>query len=466
MISLFAAWSVAAAAGQDAPLEIGALAEAWPAVEGAAEHIGPWWEDLGDPMLSEHVARGLVANPDLAAARARHAQSQGGALLAFSPLAPRASFDISASGQPADVVFRCNVGPIDPAEFGATGQDPVDGLCWQGNALLNVGWQLDVFGRQATQYSAARYEAEAAEGDQDAAALRVGSAVASAYLDVVAARAQVGIIESQQSAQRALLEVIELRYEQGGASGLDVLQQRQSVAGIEANLPTARANAASRGFALQALLAQPPGATLQVGAELPAPRPLPDIGTPDALLSRRPDLRAASRRVAASRARHSSALVGLAPTIGVSANAGWAYAVADEWSTIGTWGLGGNLSVPLFNGGAAHGGLRQAAAARDATARAYDTALLNAVRDVQSAAVLEREQALRHTATGAQVAAARAAYDEARDRYLRGIDTFLTVLQTQNALLGAELSHLQAHRDRLSARIQLWTALGGTGVNQ
>ena len=117
---------------------------------------------------------------------------------------------------------------------------------------------------------------------------------------------------------------------------------------------------------------------------------------------------------------------GLLPTLSVSANTGWSYAIGSELSTIGTWSLGGSLTVPLFNGGATHGAVRSAAGNEIASVRALDAALLGAVRDVESALIQESEQRERHEAVQIQVDAARQAYDEARDSYLSGVGTFVT----------------------------------------
>ena len=456
------AWLQSAHGAAPAGLQLEAIWPEWTVqVDDSPLPTEPWWTRLGDPTLDRAVEAGLAANPDLMAAQARLDAARGAALGAISGLLPGASFDISAAGQPLDVVFRCAVGPIDPAEFGSIGQEPADdgGLCWTGNALLNLRWSLDLFGRTLLGHQAARHDVAAAEADRAAARLAISGGIANAYLDAVAADLQVAILEDQLQSQSDLLEILELRYAQGGASGLDVLQQRQSVASTRASLPTAAAAAERQRRVLAALMGAaeaPPLAT-----DLPEGSPLPPLGQPADLTDRRPDLQAASARAAAARARHAASVRGLLPTVSVSANTGWSYAQSDEFSSIGTWGLGANLSVPLFNGGATHGAIRQAAGGEVAAVRAWDTALLSAVRDVHNAVILDQRQAERHEAVALQLAAARQAHGEAQDRYLTGIDSFLNVLAAQGSLQGAELSLVSAHRDRLAARVQLWTTLGG-----
>ncbi|MEM6925751.1 MAG: efflux transporter outer membrane subunit [Myxococcota bacterium] len=461
---------LAAVAAVPDALDVDDIAPQWSveAVPGEVPAV-PWWETMQDVQLAEIVGQGLAGNPDLDAAYGRLETAEATTLVAFAGLVPNASFDLTTSGQPADVVFRCAVGPISPDEFASLqnnqGDDP-SGLCFTGSALFNFRWGLDVFGRGILNHKAARFEAEAARGDQAATRLMISGTIASAYLDAVSGAQQVTILEEQLASQLALLEVLELRYETGGATGLDVLQQRQTVASTRAALPPARLAAASQSRVLAALLGRGIGDLPDLPITLPDPVDAPPIGTPAQLVTRRPDLQAAQGRLVASRARRDAAVRGLLPTVSVNANAGWQYALASELSALGVWGIGGAVSVPLFNGGSGDGQVRQARGTYRATVSAWDTALLNAIRDVENGVVRDFEQAERHDAVSRQVEAARAAFGEARQRYLQGIDSFLSVLAAQSGLQAAELSLVQAHRDRLAARVQLWTALGGdTGVS-
>jgi len=469
-VNLLAMMGAAALAAVPEGLDVDEIAPTW-SIEADTSRVAeqPWWQTLGDPDLVRVVEAGLEGNPDLDSAYGRLQTAEASTVVAFSGLVPNASFDVSTTGQPAAVVFRCNVGPISPEELmsaqGGDGEEPT-GLCFQGSALFNFRWGLDVFGRQLLQHKSARYEQQAAEGDQAATRLMVSGSLASAYLDALSAAQQVTILQQQLQAQSDLLEVLQLRYQTGGASGLDVLQQRQTVASTKAALPPARLAAKSQRRVLAALMGRGIAELPELPEGLPDPVEPPSIGTPADLVTRRPDLVAAHDRVTAARARRTSAIRALLPTLNANANAGWTYALGSELNAIETWSVGGSLSVPLFNGGAGIAGVKQATGQLRSVTGAWDTALLGAVRDVENGVVRDLEQSERHEAVGDQVDAARAAYDEARQRYLQGVDSFLAVLTAQAGLQSAELSLVQAHRDRLAARVQLWTALGGdTGVS-
>lgn len=451
MIALLLA---AALAGTE-PLDAGTL-EAFPVPEATAPASPAWWNDLSDPALAEVVSTALDANHDLAAAFARVRAADAAVWVAGSPLLPSASFDVAATGQPMDNVAFCAVGQPDFLN------PPDADWCWQGSARLNARWQLDVFGRNATATRAAMFDKQASEGDRAAQELRIAAGVAGAYLDAVAAQRQLAIVATQLQSQRDLQQVIELRYEQGSSTSLDVLQQRSAVSATEALLPPARVAVQAARQNLAVLLGADPTTALPVAEALPEVGPPPAPGTPEGLAARRPDLRAAWDRHRASKAQLASTTLGLAPTLTANASAGWAYVFAPDLDTLEGWSVGGTLNVPLFNGGATHGRIRQARAQRDVASHGYSQALLAATSEVHTALAQDRENATRRQAVDAQLIAARLAYEESRERYLAGIDTFLTVLTAWNSLQQAELNSLQAHRDLLTSRINLFVALGGT----
>ena len=282
-----------------------------------------------------------------------------------------------------------------------------------------------------------------------------------ALLDVITARLRIALITAQISAQEDLLELRGLRYEQGTATGLDVLQQRQALARTEALLPDARILHRLRSEQLRALVGRAPGTPISVGERLPAVAPLPATGRPVDLLANRPELKAADKRMEASRARALSAQLGLLPSVSLQANAGWTALWVTDRTNDTAYGFGGAVSVPLFAGGVRHGAVRQARAARDIATHQYNQSLLDAIADVEGRLVTDEEKRARLQAVANQEQAARDAFVESRVRYLEGLSPYVVVLTAQNAQQTAELTRLQAHRDAIGARIQLHGALGG-----
>ncbi len=75
---------------------------------------------------------------------------------------------------------------------------------------------------------------------------------------------------------------------------------------------------------------------------------------------------------------------------------------------------------------------------------------------------MERRQGEHLAALEAQIVEARHTLDEARRRYAQGLVDYLPVLTALSATQQAEQQKLGAQRQRLSYRVQLHRALGGT----
>ena len=219
----------------------------------------PWWRSFNDAALDTLITRALNDSPDVAAQVALAEQARMNGTTALSGLMPQVSFDASVSGSPTDALgfqFGGFGGPrsVDVLVGMDTLQDlngdgipdvalnpqyqtieietddsDVSDVTWNGSARLNAVWNLDVFGNQVQTWQASRHAAKASLGDRDAVALTVATTVSGAWYDLILSRARLDVVQQQLQANEQLMEIIQLRYEAGTASGLEVLQQRQQL---------------------------------------------------------------------------------------------------------------------------------------------------------------------------------------------------------------------------------------------
>ncbi len=415
----------------------------------------PWWRGFGDPVLAELVEEGLSSNRDLAATWSRALQAEALARQGLAGLLPSLSADLSASSAPLDSLgFMFGTGGLQ--------SDDAPELYHSGKAGLELSWQADIWGRQALSWRSGRYDAQAAAGDRDALALALSASIAGFWYDLVAAGAQQALSEEQVQVSASLLELAELRFERGEVTALDVLQQRQQLAGSRATLPAVRAQRRLLEQQLQVLLGRPPShPPPSPPAALPEPPAEAAIGEPADLLALRPDLRAALARLEARRAERKAATRQLLPSLGFSGEAGRQWMVSEETRELDSWSIGAGLSVPIFQGGQVRAAVQAARAAEQAAARDLDQALLTALAEVEGALVQQQEYAERLAAYREQALWAERAFDESRQRYKEGLVTYVNVLTALQASQQAQLSSLAAQRDLLGARIALHQALGG-----
>lgn len=448
--------SLAFASPRDALVGPDAL-PAWASPSGEVRVDTAWWTSFGDPGLVQVMESALASNRDLAAAVARARASRAQAATALAPLLPTVSFD--ASAQLAPTASR-------GFQFGGLpsfGDEEPPATYTTGQAAFTAGWDVDLFLRNQQALAASRHDAAASEGDRDAAVLAFATRVAEGYFDVITARLRVGLVEQQVQSTASLLEIVELRYQAGDASAVDVLQQRQTAASARSQLPLARANARALEHQLAVALSLPPSTVVPAVAEqLPDLPPVPDAGLPADLVLNRPDLVAAEERIDAASARHANAVRRLLPTVRLSGTAGWQFFYETETKTQTFWNAGAQVSVPLFGGLATQNGIRSTRSLEHAAVHAYTQLAANAVLEVENGLVLEASRRAQLEALDEQLAAAGSALQEAREQYVRGIGSYLALLTAQNTHYTAQLAHLDARRQLLSARVQLHDALGGT----
>ncbi len=429
--------------------------EAGPRVAGA--FTAPWWEELGDEVLTGLLRAAAEANGDLRAAVARILQAEAATVRARSAMLPTLSLDGQAS-----------TGPFDGLGFQFGGIPRGDGtpvelpsLYYTGSANVRARYRLSSLGPEYRSLRASRLEALASRGDEDGVALDLVGQVADAYFDAVSAAAQIDVITRQLEVGQQLADLSQLRYERGEASALEVLQQRQQLATIRATLPPARAELRLARTRLESLLGRDPRtASVTVGPELP---PTPQGGLADLASAPegRPDIRSAEDRVEAADARASEARWGRLPVVELSASSGSQFFRSLSTVSQSTWGASLTVSLPILDGFDRPGRIREAAAGAQAARSSYDQLRRSAAAEMVTAAIQEEEQRAQLAALEDQLEASERAFEESRRRYLAGLATVLDVLNAMNGMQQAELGVIRTQRSVLASWIEYRQAVGG-----
>ncbi len=420
----------------------------------------PWWESFDDAVLTELVGEAMAANHDVASATARLDAAGERVVQTRAPLLPNLNLDASLNATPS------NAQTFQTGGSGSIPGSTLPDVIGNGSALLTLSYQFDLFGRQVEALRASRDNEAAAEDDRDALAATVASQVAEAYFDVLAAQEQLEIIDRQVTTQESMLELTQSRYEQSDAAASDVLQQRQQIASTRSNRPVAEATLRRALQRLALLRGETSYATTQAripeSARLPQQVPPPPAtGRPIDLLENRPDLRAAQARLDAAQHQRRSRSRAALPTLGISGSAGGSLFIGDEADTQATWSVGTTLSVPLFRGLSNVAATREARATVREAEHLLDQGLLQASSDVEGALAAERENRAQLAEHQRMLEAAEQAYTVARRSYAGGIGNYLSVMTALATFQASELTVLQSRRNVLSARTQLYQALGG-----
>lgn len=436
----------------------------WTQPVGAAQAPDRWWQSFDDPALNATIDRLLTDNLDLAQAWSRLAQSR--AIAAQQGAARLPTLDGQGSAGASQIWSPTTEVGAGPNGMPTFSPGPPEASTVESYGLsLAASYEVDLFDRLGAATRAARMDVEASRLDLEAVAISLTAQAADLWFALVEARATEALLETQIATNETQLELVRFRFSNGLTSATDVLQQQQLVISTRRQLPAVQARRATLAHQLAILLGRPPAEGAQLGgqaAALPEPPALPAAGLPSALLTRRPDIRAAQIRVAAADERVGAALAGRLPALRLSASVGFSANSLGDFIDQWVWSVAGSLLAPIFDAGRRSAEVDRTRAAVEGALAGFNLTALRAFGEVEDALVLEARQAETIERLEAELEVSQRLLTQARSRYEEGLTDYLPVLGALQGVQRAELSLLSARRQRLSYRVQLHRALGGT----
>ena len=431
------------------------IPEAWTAGEVAAGDLAPdWWTDFGDDALSAAIETALARNLDLRASAARLEQAAADARAASGVLRPSIQASYSGSRRKQNFVGF----PIPGAE------DRVLSTVFTNQGIsLDTTWEVDLWGKLRTSEQAALADLQRSGADLRGAQLSIAGQTAKAWFAIAEAQQQVFLSEATVENFGESVERVRDRFESGVRPALDLRQALLNLSNAQADLAQRRQQLDASTRQLEVLLARYAGGDTTPPQNLPGMPAAVPAGVPANLVARRPDLAAAERQVAASEARLRVARRELLPDFSLTANTGTSTNTLRTLlnGDFGVWGLVGNVVAPLWQGGRLRAEISRADARVAEVLASYVNTALVAYSEVETALAAEEYLADRVIHLTTSVEQARAAERLADERYRTGLDTYITVLDSQRSAFQAESQLIAARRLRLENRVDLYLALGG-----
>ncbi|MEM8987548.1 MAG: TolC family protein [Pseudomonadota bacterium] len=399
----------------------------------------PWWTRSPPRALAAATETAFDAAPDIAvaaarfdAARARKAEAEAARW-----------FDVVVSGRAS--ASEDSDGDVDETLRGA----------------VDATLPLDISGRLRALRNAAAADVAVAAADFDAARLALAQNIALQAAEAGETAELDALIAAQIEVSETLLRLTELRFAQGQASIVDVLQQRNQLASLAEQRPSL---AARRRAALNAISALT-GANLDSldtrSAFLTTPEINNDfaIGAPEDLLDTRPDLRSAKAALDAADARYGAALRDRLPSLSFT---GSAVASAVSGSPQELVSATASTALTVFDTGAKRAAVQRRRAELEEAGAAYVRDWLAAVAGVDSLIAEERQTTDAIALSDERLATARRLLEAAQRRYRQGASDFLPVLDAVQSVQQQERANLSLRADLARTRINLHTALGLT----
>lgn len=427
-------------------------------VDTRAPELARWWTAFEDPLLNSLVERALGSNLDLrvAEARLREARAARDAVAAgaWPTVETSGSYTRSRSSENA-----LNI----PSGGGGSGVKLERSLFTAG---FDADWEIDVFGGVRRSVEAADATIEATEYSRRDILVTLLGDVARNYIELRGAQRRIAVARGNLKTQQDSLDLTRVRFDAGLASDLDVARAQAQINTTAAQIPTLESAAKQAAYNLDLLLGLAPGVLRQeLEKELAIPRLPPEVlvGLPSELLRRRPDIRFAERRLAAATAQVGSAIADLFPKFFLIGAAGLQSISASDWFTGGSryWSIGPAISWPIFDAGRIRANIAIRNAQQEQAMSQYEKAVLAALGDVEKSLVNYSQEQLRYRSLNEAVTANRRSVEMANELYVRGLDDYLSVLDTQRALYATENELAQSEANMAANLVALYKALGG-----
>ena len=412
----------------------------------------PWWQQFDDPALDALEAAAVAGNRNLKVAGLRVLEARAQLGIARSTLRPQQVQATAAAGYGASAPGNVAIGNADFV---------------YGNAGVSMAWELDFWGRfrRSIESADAAYFANIANYDDFALILR--SEVARAYISYRTIEAQLRTTRDNAALQQRSVEIARTRFRNGADDELDVLQARSQYLGTIASIPALEASLQQTRNAIAVLLGRPPGdvTELALGKGLMPRVPASVVAEmPADVLRRRPDVRAAALRAAAQSAQIGVAQAELYPSLTLVGSLGVTRTSLGGVSNSVDLGIGPALRWNIFDFGRIRGNIRVQDARLEQALEAYQEAVLQAAREVDSAAIAFAKSREEDVLLDESQQVARRALDIAQSGYREGFSDFQRVLTAQANLFIQQGRFITNRGEIATNLIAIHRAIGGGSI--
>lgn len=420
-----------------------------------------WWRILRDPQLDELIDRAIQSNPSIEIALARVQQARTFEAAISGRALPAVGANAAVAKGTGNNVARAGASPPLVAATDTSGLQHINGIFG-----FDAGWEIDLFGKYRRRIEAARYDTQALLAVRNGVLITVIADVARTYVDMRGLQMQLAVLHQNIKRAQTSLNLVQARYDRGITNELDVTLAQRQLAALQAEVAPTNAQIDAARYAIAVLIGSFPE---HLEKQLLIPALIPEMptrispGLPLELVRRRPDIREAEWELAGATARVGVATANLFPTLSLTAGIGYQRQGLGTTPVVNEfiWSAGGGMSWSLLDFGTLDALVDVADLRTHELLANYKRAVLDAVREVDSALGAYDAQQDRLRKLGEAMLASQRALSLASQRYDRGLTDFLNVVDAERQQYELEQEYAQAQTIAAEQFIALYKGLGG-----
>jgi NodT family efflux transporter outer membrane factor (OMF) lipoprotein len=411
-----------------------------------------WWRVFNDPILNDLICTAYNQNLTLREAGFRILQARAQLGIAIGNIFPQVQ---DATGSYMAIARS--------RETAGAGFGPQFFSQW--NFGFNLAWELDFWGRFRRAVEENADLLNASVEDYDAALVTLLGDVATTYVNIRTLEQRIKYAQDNVKIQADTLAIVEARFRVSTISELDVDQARTTLEATEAAIKELEISLRQNVVQLCILMGMPPEDLFKRIGKAPIPTAPKEVavGIPADLLRRRPDVRAAERRLAAQCAAIGIAESEFYPHISIDGTLGWSAQNLGhlfEPAALNS-NVGPNFTWNLLNYGRLLNNVRFQDARFQELVATYQNSVLLANQDVENGLITFLKGQERTAHQQISVDSAVRAVNLALKQYQAGTADFTTVTQVQQIQVQQQDLLAQAEGEIDTGLIAVYRALGG-----
>jgi len=416
-----------------------------------------WWTAFGDPRLDALIDEALANNLDLRAALARIEQARARVTLSQADLFPTADLSVGANRTKAT---ERGTNPI-PQGFSPYSNDFIVGL--------QASYEVDLWGKFRTATRAAQSDLVSTEYGRETVRTMVAADTARLYFNLLAADAQLSLLEDTLKTRNQAVELQLDRNQAGVIGDFDLRTAEAERFSVLGDIAAAKRADVEYESALATILGRSPRAVFSPSIARTVAMSwvdaVPNIpeGIPSNMLARRPDIRQSEAALAAANMRIDVARADYFPAVSLTGlfgtEAGALRALFSGPALV--WSIGASLAQPLIGLKAIEANVAERTALRDELIVNYTKTVQSAFHDAHDALSANETTRAGLAAQSERATRLSQALELADLRYRAGYSPYLDVLDAQRQLLQAQTLQIIAARNVRLAVVDIAKALGG-----
>lgn len=416
-----------------------------------------WWEQFGDPVLTELIEDALQNNKDLKIAAANIRAAIGIMIQVRSPLFPQTGYEGNYSR-----TKYSNHSISSPALLPVSISNPVNN--WE--LAMSGSWEIDLWGRTQRLLEAAEANIFASCQEKRTVVLSLVASLANNYLYLRGLDEQLNIASKTMDSYAEEVNYFETQFQFGQTSQMTVAQAKTQYEQAAAEIPQIKTQIAQVENAISVLLGSNPRHIPRGKSIYDLKMPEIPVGIPSELLCQRPDILQAEFNLISANAQIGAAKALYFPSVSLTGFFGLeSKQLSNLFSGASrTWNYTGSILGPVFTGGNIYGQVSETKANQQAALYTYQQVIQNAFADVENA-LIAHEMLLNQLESEGRLVEAAGEYQYLADlQYKGGYSPYFVVIQAQEQYFPAQLSWAETRSQMFSSIVNIYQALGGGWV--